>query len=33
MVVQKGLSKSLMKKAAEDGVDPYLSLLNHCNTP
>jgi ribose 1,5-bisphosphokinase PhnN len=39
MVVQKGperaiqIAKSLMKKAVEDGVDPYLSLLNHRNTP
>jgi hypothetical protein len=39
MVVQKGperaiqIAKSLMKKAVEDGVDPYLSLLNNRNTP
>jgi transposase InsO family protein len=26
------IAKSLMKKAVEDGVDPYLSLLNHRNT-
>ncbi|CAB4010838.1 Transposon Ty3-G Gag-Pol poly [Paramuricea clavata] len=27
------IAKSLMKEAVEDGVDPYLSLLNHRNTP
>ena len=27
------IAKSLMKKAVEDGADPYLSLLNHRNTP
>ena len=27
------IAKSLMKKAVEDGADPYLSLLHHRNTP
>ena len=27
------IAKLSMKKAVEDGVDPYLSLLNHRNTP
>ena len=27
------IAKTLMKKSFEDGEDPYLSLLNHRNTP
>ena len=27
------IAKSLMMKAGQDRVDPYLSLLNHRNTP